>query len=217
MVNNYIQGKLNDLHVNGTVALPRFFYDVRPGNDYYDLVDYKHIQPSSVFMGPPSVCVSTKVPHRSFNSLALSKEALYPHPAHVYPSQVNDSSMKGSLGVCIQHEIAISPQTIAHLVFRAEWGCEERGMEFCREFGFQVPVVSGQANDCLIDLFDRVITRRMLPETWKVRAEYNNLNYSISNLPQFVQHPSNIPNITEIITPRSNKWSFKSFFSRFKR
>lgn len=175
-VDSFISAKFEILSRGEDTTLPRFFHATK---DRYwsQIVTSKKIMRTHAALGFGAYASTKDESHSGYGpyTFALTHRAVYRHPASYYNGGVN------TMWVRVEHDIELTPRTVSHFVAESAEKCQDAGIMFNTALGFDVPVITRAANDCLITLFDQVITQRYLPKKWRLM-----FGHSRNNLPSSI-------------------------------
>lgn len=174
MINKYIMTKKDILSKTGDVTLPRFFHTTRVANLPL-IIQSKKIKQMNAPMGLGAY-VSTgdeggDLSAYGSKTFALTEEAIYPHPGSYFPAHSSPVDKK-QLWVCVEHEINITEQTVAHFVAEDDEKCREDALTFLNSH-YDIPIITREASQRITALFNQTLPRRDLPATWQGMPGYD--------------------------------------------
>lgn len=184
-IDGYVQGKLNFLSIGQDVALPRFFHATQV--QYWTaIIKSKKIMQTHAALGFGAYVSTNDESCARYGpyTLALDESAIYPYKGFYYRGRASFIH-KNSVWVRMHRDIEITPKTVAHFVTNDPSKCQESYVKLIQELDCDIPVITREASNRIIQLFNQAVIRRDLPKTWK------QLPYLLlKGLPKNVYHPT---------------------------
>lgn len=175
-VHEYIQGKrILLIDRKQDTPLPRWFHATKVAN-WNSIAKSKIIEQRSAALGKGAFVSTNDESLYSYGpyTFALDSSAIETHQAAYYPSRESlKNELYASLWVRVEHDIILSPNTVAHFVVENAREVHEKGVELLTTLNLEVPVITREVSLRVHELFDRVLSKRHLPKAWRRHESYS--------------------------------------------